>query len=153
MLKQNDTLGLFMSILQNIIMLNSDNTVLLGEIKKELNVEIGDRGLFQNKYLLMAKEYIKESYSSAWRITGELKENSIFHVAQEARTAYLEKKLFQQSIIQSEQKRRIESIEEKLLLDDELRRKKQKQRKSLLWGSIYGVIILMIALILKRVFS
>ena len=64
-LKQNDTISVFLNIVQALIMFNMHNLVLLSEIQNELCKHEESKGDFQNKYINMAKEFITESYNSA----------------------------------------------------------------------------------------
>ena len=65
MLKQNDAIGVFMNIIQAIIVLNLQNTFMLGQIQQELANLSEVPGSFSNEYLDMAKEMIDESYQVA----------------------------------------------------------------------------------------
>ena len=64
-LKQNDTIAVFLYIVQSLIMINMHNIGLLNEVQKELCKHETTKGHFQNKYLEMAKEFISESYRSS----------------------------------------------------------------------------------------
>ena len=68
MIKQNDTISLFLNIVQSLIMFNMHNLVMLGEIQKELCKHEKSKGTYQNKYVQMAKEYITESYNAAFAV-------------------------------------------------------------------------------------
>ena len=65
MLKQNEAIGVFMNIIQAIIVLNLQNTFMLGQIQQELANLSEAPGSFSNEYLDMAKEMIDESYQVA----------------------------------------------------------------------------------------
>ena len=65
MLKQNEAIGVFMNIIQAIIVLNLQNTFMLGQIQQELANLSETPGSFSNEYLDMAKEMIDESYQVA----------------------------------------------------------------------------------------
>src|SRR5208283_3684612 len=68
MLKENDTISLFLSIVQSLIVMNMANAEMLGRIQDELNAQEKSRGKYQNKYISMAKEYIAQSYTAATRL-------------------------------------------------------------------------------------
>lgn len=72
MIRQNDTISLFLNIVQGLIMLNMYNTAMLGAIQDELCKHEASRGSFQNKYLAMAREYISQSYSAAVTLKGQI---------------------------------------------------------------------------------
>ena len=61
MLKQNDTITLFVNIVQSLILLNLNNTVILTGIQDELTKHQKGRGNLSNKYIEIAKEYIAQS--------------------------------------------------------------------------------------------
>ncbi|MEA5082015.1 hypothetical protein SDC9_59482 [bioreactor metagenome] len=65
MLKQNEAIGVFMNIIQAIIVLNLQNTFMLGQIQQELANLSETTGGFSNEYLDMAKEMLDESYQVA----------------------------------------------------------------------------------------
>ena len=64
-LKQNDTIAVFLYVVQSLIMINMHNIGLLNEVQKELCKHEATKAHFQNKYLEMAKEFISESYRSS----------------------------------------------------------------------------------------
>jgi len=76
MLKENDTISLFLSIVQSLIVMNMANAEMLGRIQDELNAQEKSRGKYQNKYISMAKEYIAQSYTAATRLKKKIEENS-----------------------------------------------------------------------------
>jgi hypothetical protein len=76
MIKQNDTISLFLNIVQALIMFNMNNTVILAEIQRELSMHEKGRGDFQNKYVAMAQEYITESYQAALALKNQLEAQS-----------------------------------------------------------------------------
>jgi hypothetical protein len=72
MLKQSDSMSLFLQIIQKIIVLNIGNTAALVDIYQQLCKHEGARGAFQNKYLEMAKEFISESLNMAIEVHGKI---------------------------------------------------------------------------------
>jgi len=65
MIQQNDTISLFMYIVQSLIIFNMFNTSQLGEIRKQLNMHEQSKGNFQNEYIDMASDFISEFTNSA----------------------------------------------------------------------------------------
>jgi chromosome segregation ATPase len=75
MLKQNDTITLFLNIVQSIIMLHMHNTLVLGQIQEHLNMHERSKGNFENKYTNMAKEFISQSYNAAISLKNKIENN------------------------------------------------------------------------------
>jgi len=75
MLKQNDTITLFLNIVQSIIMLHMHNTLILGQIQEHLNMHERSKGNFENKYTNMAKEFISQSYNAAISLKNKIENN------------------------------------------------------------------------------
>lgn len=65
MLDQNRAMSLFLKMLQTTIWINLNNTVVLASINEELNKQEKARGVYQNEYLEVAKNFLSQAYASA----------------------------------------------------------------------------------------
>lgn len=75
MLKQNDTISAFLTIIQGVILLSMNNLVVLGSIMDSINKQEATNDFRDNKYIGMAKSYLSEAIKSAQR--AEMNENEI----------------------------------------------------------------------------
>ncbi len=71
-IKQNDTISMFLNIVQSLILLNLNNVAILSGVMEKLSQFEIDRGESSNRYIRMAKEYIQESIRSAQRTTTKI---------------------------------------------------------------------------------
>lgn len=120
MIKQNDTISLFLNIIQSIIMLHMHNTVVLGKIQEHLHMYTASAGDTENKYTNMAKEFITQSYNAALTLKNKIDkhENAVCEIM---------KQLIDKDKIDEEQSYKIAQINtqfEKHELDDEEQDKK-----------------------------
>lgn len=72
LIRQNDSMSLFLQIVQALTFLNFYNTAVLGGIQEQLCRFQNKRGEFTSKYLQMANEYISEALTSARGINDQL---------------------------------------------------------------------------------
>ncbi|MFY9297202.1 MAG: hypothetical protein WBH95_12435 [Caldicoprobacterales bacterium] len=68
MIKQNDTISAFLTIIQGIIFLSVNNIVVLGGIMDALNKHESTNQLRDNKYIEMAKDCLGEAIKSSKKI-------------------------------------------------------------------------------------
>lgn len=67
LLKQNDTISAFLTIIQGILFLSMNNEVVLGAIMDSLNKTETVNALRDNEYASMAREYLGEALKTAKR--------------------------------------------------------------------------------------
>lgn len=120
MLKQQDTISMFLTIVQSLIVLNFSNTAVLAGIHDEIAKHEKGRGDFSNSYLNMAKEYLAQSIESAKRINEELDGHG---QAIETLNGSLNKK----DALDKEQTELINELIRKNQLKEDLDRKQSKQ--------------------------
>lgn len=68
MIKQNDTISGFLTIVQGVIFLSMNNVVVLGGIMDALNKQEDTNNLRDNQYYKMAKDYLSEAIKSAQKV-------------------------------------------------------------------------------------
>jgi len=123
MIKQNDTISLFLSIVQSLIVLNLNNTVILAGIQDELTKQETGRGDFSNKYVAMAKDYLTQSITSAKKLIDKLDSH-------ENRISTLKTELEQKEALDEEQSNLIHSLTSKYKEKEELDRKQSESIES-----------------------
>ena len=74
MIKQNDTIALFLHIVQTMVIFNLNNAFMLGEIMHEMNKRETAEGVTNNRYMSVAKAYFSESMKTAELLNNRLKQ-------------------------------------------------------------------------------
>jgi len=74
MLKQQNTISVFLWIVQQLMFLNMNNTVLLAAVLEKIDVEVEDRGLFQNEYIKTARDFLQETLTAAKKTDKKFKD-------------------------------------------------------------------------------
>ncbi len=115
MIKQNDSISLFLNIVQSLIFLNMNNLIVIAGIQKALFKHEEKDSLKENEYYNIACEYIETAVDSARKTVDKLD-------AQESDIGNIKEKLLQKKRIDDEQNKLINDIcqrfGEKKLLDD-----------------------------------
>lgn len=117
MMKQNDTISGFLTIVQGVIFLSMNNVVVLGGIMDALNKQEDANNLRDNQYFNMAKDYLSEAIKSAKKI----QEN-------EEEIKKVKTKIVEAAHVQEQQREKIEKLTAKM---DELLRSKRQQMKEI----------------------
>ncbi|MEK5357918.1 hypothetical protein [Paenibacillus sp. FSL L8-0709] len=68
LIKQNDTISSFISIIQGIIFLATNNTVVLAGIMQAIEKKEVEDGISDNKYVAVAKDYLSEAIITANKV-------------------------------------------------------------------------------------
>jgi hypothetical protein len=76
LIKQNDTISLFLHIVQALTILNVNNSAVLAGIQEQLCRFQDKRGTFTSKYLQMASDYISAALAAARRVADQLDRHS-----------------------------------------------------------------------------
>ncbi len=69
MIKQNDTISTFLTIVQGVVFLSMNNIVILGGIMESLKKHESTNDFRDNQYMTMAKDFLGEAIKSAQRTT------------------------------------------------------------------------------------
>lgn len=69
MLRQNDSISAFLVIVQSIVFLSMNNTVVLGGVMETLSKVEETNETRDNQYIALAKDYLGEALKSAKRIS------------------------------------------------------------------------------------
>lgn len=99
MMKQNDTISGFLTIVQGVIFLSMNNVVVLGGIMDALNKQEDANNLRDNQYFNMAKDYLSEAIKSAKKIQ-----------ANEEEIKKIKAKIVETYIVQENQRKQLEKL-------------------------------------------
>lgn len=124
MIKQNDMIFLFLNVVQALIMLNMYNLVFLAGVQEELVSQEKGRGDFDNKYVQMAKEFLKKSLDNARAVSEKLGAHS---EGIERLTNQMEEK----RRLDDEQSRLLEELNRKYSDKEEIDREQTRQIEAL----------------------
>lgn len=113
LLKQNDSISAFMTIVQGILFLSMNNLSALGAIMDSLVKSEEASELYENEYISMAKEYLTEALKTAKRTSNNEKE--LCRVKDELVDRYKS-----QALKDGEQDKKIEAGIEKDKVQDEI---------------------------------
>lgn len=144
LLKQNDSISAFMTIVQGILFLSMNNVAVLGTIMDSLDKTEEANLLRDNEYVSMAKEYLIEAIKTAKRTSNNEKE--IERVKNDLVERYKS-----QSAKDKEQDKKIEDGEKRDKAQDELIRRYDVRIKFLTITSIISSVLAVAAIVLSLI--